>query len=281
MTQTLEVFQSSWAMEQRRPDGFEWSLEEKFRKVAEAQYDGLSIDMASGDYPTEEQCKPLFGEYGLANILVAFPTTVESLKPVFDMANALQSRFVAINAKYFPFTPALGAGYVRDCLALAGAMGVEAHFELHRLTLTNDLFYTAQLMDLVPEMEIVADLSHAVVSREIELPLDALHEQLFFKVIDRAAGLQGRVATREQVQISVTWEQHKPWVSLFESWWLRAMRKWRERKSPDATLNFLCELGPPPYGITGEDGYELVDRWDQALILKATAERLWAESAVN
>ena len=158
---------------------------------------------------------------------------------------------------------------------------MEAHFELHRLTLTNDLFYTVQLMDLVPEMEIVADLSHAVVSREVELPLDELHERLFFKVIDRAAGLQGRVATREQVQISLTFEQHKPWVLLFESWWLRAMRKWRARKPAGAVLNFLCELGPPPYAITGEDGYELVDRWDQALLLKATAERLWVESAVD
>ena len=123
MTQQLEVFQSSWSMEQRRPDGFEWTLEEKFRKVAEAGYQGLSIDMASGDYPTVEQAKPLFGEFGLANILVAFPTTVESLKPVFDMANELDSRFVAINAKYFPFTPAEGASYVRECLGLAEAWG--------------------------------------------------------------------------------------------------------------------------------------------------------------
>ncbi len=36
MAQKLEVCQSIWAMEQRRPDGFEWSMEEKFRKVAEA-----------------------------------------------------------------------------------------------------------------------------------------------------------------------------------------------------------------------------------------------------
>lgn len=280
MTQKLEVFQSSWAMEQRRPDGFEWSLEEKFCKVAEAGYDGLSIDMAGGDYPSVEQARPLFKEYALGNILVAFPTSVESLKPVFEMAGELASRFVAINAKYFPFTPAEGATYVRKCLALAQAMGVEAHFELHRFTLTNDLFFTAQVMDLVPEMEIVADLSHAVVSREISLPIDALHERLFLKVVDRSAGLQGRVANREQVQVSVTWPQHQPWVQLFEGWWLRAMRQWRKRKPDDAVLNFLCELGPPPYGITGVDGYELVDRWEEALILKSTAERLWSESGV-
>jgi len=43
-------------------------------------------------------------------------------------------------------------------------------------------------------------------------------------------------------------------------------------------MNFLCELGPPPYGITGADGYELVDRWDQGLMLKERARDLWAEA---
>jgi hypothetical protein len=278
MAQKLEVFQSIWAMERRRPDGQEWSMPRKFAMVAEAGYDGMSIDMASRDIPTVEEAKPLLADHGLHNILVAFPNTLEELKPVFDMAGELSSRFVAINAKVFPFTPQEGAQFVTQALELAASMGVEAHFELHRFTLTNDLFYTAQVMDLVPQMEIVADLSHAVVSREVALPLDDLHADLFHKVVDRAAGLQGRVATREQAQVSITWQQHQPWVEQFEAWWLRAMQKWRARKPDDAILNFLCELGPPPYGITGPDGYELVDRWDQGLMLKQRAKALWVEA---
>lgn len=253
-------------------------MPEKFAMIAEGGYDGMSIDMASRDIPTVEEAKPLLAEFGLQNILVAFPNTLEELKPVFDMAGELSSRFVAINAKVFPFTPQEGAAFVTSALDLAASMGVEAHFELHRFTLTNDLFYTAQVMDLVPQMEIVADLSHAVVSREVALPLDDLHAGLFHKVVDRAAGLQGRVATREQAQISITWEQHRPWVEQFEAWWLRAMQKWRARKPEHAILNFLCELGPPPYGITGPDGYELVDRWEQGLMLKERAKALWLQA---
>ncbi|MBC6439533.1 MAG: sugar phosphate isomerase/epimerase [Rhodospirillales bacterium] len=270
MGHTLEVFQPSWAMEQRAPDGLEWTLDETFRMIKEAGYDGMSIHMVSDDFPTVEQAKPLFDEYGLENILVAFPCDVEDLKPVFAMANKLGSRFVAINAVVSPYTPDEGADHVCRSLALADKIGVEAHFERHLYTLTNGLFHTGQVMDLVPEMEIACDLSHAVVSREVVLPLGDVHRAAFDKVLKRCAGLQGRIATREQVQIAIDWPQHAEWVALFNIWWEQAIHQWHERKPDGAILNFLCELGSPPYGITG------TDRWDQALILEDWARATWA-----
>jgi hypothetical protein len=40
-------------------------------------------------------------------------------------------------------------------------------------------------------------------------------------------------------------------------------------------LTVLCELGPPPYAITGPDGAELSDRWQDALAMKDMIGSLW------
>jgi hypothetical protein len=47
-----------------------------------------------------------------------------------------------------------------------------------------------------------------------------------------------------------------------------------KRAGADATLTFLCELGPA-YVITGADGRELSDRWQDAIVLKDMIRRLW------
>jgi hypothetical protein len=38
-------------------------------------------------------------------------------------------------------------------------------------------------------------------------------------------------------------------------------------------------LGPPPYAITGPDGAELSDRWEDALKMKAMIQALWQRIA--
>jgi hypothetical protein len=55
------------------------------------------------------------------------------------------------------------------------------------------------------------------------------------------------------------------------------MEMWRRRNSADATLVFLCELGPPPYAITDGRQRELSDRWQEALQIRRWAEEIWAD----
>ena len=38
----------------------------------------------------------------------------------------------------------------------------------------------------------------------------------------------------------------------------------------------MTELGPPWYAITGADGRELSDRWEEAVFLKDQVREIWA-----
>ena len=46
-------------------------------------------------------------------------------------------------------------------------------------------------------------------------------------------------------------------------------------------LTILCELGPPPYVITGPDGAELSDRWEDAIVTKDIIRALWQGSLMR
>ena len=243
--------------------------------IAEAGFDGACIDLAGGDVATAMKAKPLFASHGLGCTINAFPASVEDLTPVLEMAAAFDARFVTVNGRAFPFTPEEGAAYVRGWLGLGQAAGIPVYLETHRLTITNDLLYTLQLMDLVPEMELVADLSHFVVGRELPWPVDDEWQALMDRVVRRSVSFQGRVASREQVQVQLDFPQHQGWVEQHFAWWEAGIRYWRARSGPDAVLNFLCELGPPPYAITGADGYELSDRWAEACAIKDRVRALW------
>jgi len=40
-------------------------------------------------------------------------------------------------------------------------------------------------------------------------------------------------------------------------------------------FTFLCELGPREYAMTGADGYELSDRWEESQLLMRMVRALW------
>jgi hypothetical protein len=132
-------------------------------------------------------------------------------------------------------------------------------------------------MELVPEMRLCADLSHFVVDRELRIPVPERDERYIRSVLARSDCFQGRVASREQVQVAIDFPQHRPWVDVFKGWWKDGMRLWRERNDDDATLVFLCELGPPPYAITDARQNELSDRWQESLQIRDWVRELWAE----
>jgi hypothetical protein len=272
----LEVFQSLWAMELRRPDGVERSAEESFAMVAEAGYAGMAIDMGIFDDDAMRRTRPLFARHGLGCLINAFPKRIEDLRPVLRMARDFDARFVNVIGQVMPLSVEGMIPVIRAWIAMAEAEGVAIQFETHRNCITNDLFATLQLIDAVPEMRLCADLSHYLLDREFWYPISAENHGLIRRILERSDSFQGRVASREQIQVQISFPQHAKWFDLFAGWWEDGFRLWRARARPDATLLFLCELGPKEYAITGPDGYELSDRWDEAMMIRRRVEAIWA-----
>jgi len=152
-------------------------------------------------------------------------------------------------------------------------------FETHRDCTLNDLYFTLQLIDMLPEIRLCADLSHYVIDREMPLPLTQRDRSYMQTILERSDCFQGRISNREQVQVQIDFPQHQAWVTQFREWWQFGIDAWRQRNVHDAVLPFLCELGPPPYAITGADGLELSDRWQEALKIRRWIEDLWAQGS--
>lgn len=275
--QKLEVYQSLWAMEQRHPDLPERSPEQTFAMIAGAGYDGVCLDPGLTDLHRYEPTRHLFDEHNLGCMFNAFPHTADELQPLLDAAASYNARQVNVIGEVMPIDYRDAVPIIRRWLAEASAMRIPLMLETHRNSMLNDLHFTLQIIEAVPELRLCADLSHFVVDREFELPLCDRDADYIQRVLARSDCFQGRVATREQIQIQIDFPQHREWVNLFKAWWKAGIRLWRERSADNATLIFLCELGPPSYAITDAQGYELSDRWSEALKIKAWVQQIWRE----
>jgi len=274
----LRVYQSLWATEQRRAAVPERPVAERFDAVKQAGYDGLAIDLGALDLAAARACVREYARTGLSGLLTAFPTSIEALRPALHLAKDIGSPFVIVVGQVMPLAVQAMIPVVREWLRVAAEESMPIQFETHRNCITNDLFATLQLLEAVPEMRLSADLSHYVVDREMMQPISAQMQDYVLRVLARSDSFQGRIATRNQIQVPIAFPQHRDWLETFLGWWREGFRLWHNR-FPGEDLVFLCELGPPNYAITDASGDELSDRWQEAMELKRLARALWAETA--
>lgn len=275
--QKLEVYQSLWAMELRHPDNGEFTAEQNFSRAAQAGFAGLCLDPAIDEIETSLALKPLYEQYHLGCMVNAFPAKSTEMKPLLQMAGDLNACMVNVISTVMPLTPEAAVPVLRGWMREAAELNIPLLIETHRNSMLNDLYFTLQVIDAIPELRLCADLSHFVVDREFQTPLCDRDQGYISRILQRSDCIQGRIASAEQVQIQIDFPQHQQWVDIFRAWWKQGMAAWRARNPEHATFRFLCELGPPPYAITDGGGYELSDRWHEALTIKRWVEEIWAE----
>ncbi|GAB5096321.1 MULTISPECIES: sugar phosphate isomerase/epimerase family protein [unclassified Caballeronia] len=271
--QQLKVYQSLWAMERRRPDGHEWPLDEQLRMIRDAGFDGVGVRFF--DYAYASRVTHTLKEYGMTWQAQCYPQTVDDLKPIIEHVQALGADHINLQPDVRPYSIEECIPLIEGWRRLAHDAGIAVHIETHRDRMTTDLLFTLRLLDCFPDLRLTGDISHYLVGREFAWPVSDDNHRLMHRILDNCWGFHGRVASREQIQVQISFAHHKEWLDLFLGWWEYGFRSWRKRAGSDAVLTFLCELGPKEYAMTDRNGYELSDRWEEAQLLKGLVADMW------
>ena len=85
--QKLLVYQSLWAMERRRPDGQEWTLDEKLSMIQRAGFDGCGVRFF--DYKYAKEVTDFLRAHNMTWQAQCYPQTIDGLKPILDHVEEL------------------------------------------------------------------------------------------------------------------------------------------------------------------------------------------------
>ncbi len=211
--QSLHVYQSLWAMERRQPDGIEWPLPEKLRRITDGGYDGISSEWTDRSHARTVAAHAAATGTGIEG--VCFPRTVDALKPLLDLATELPVTHLNVQPNVMPRTVAEAVRILEGWRRLAEEVPFPVLIETHRDRMTTDLHFTLDLLDAMPDLPLLADLSHFFVGREFPVPVSDGHHAEIHRILGNSWAFHGRVASREQVQVEVSFPQHRASLDLF------------------------------------------------------------------
>lgn len=276
----LKVFQSLWGMDALPGIDLENDVEGALDRIVAAGFDGVGVNLArtARAYATARR----MADEGLSWEAQALVRDAADLARYLDQALAMDA-VDHVNIQVANLAPNVGAAIalMESLLAISKDFPIPVFYETHRGRLMNDLFWTVDILEALPDLVLTGDLSHFVTAHEMYLPIEPHLAERMERVIDRCGVFHLRIAGSHQVQIPVEAQISARWRAVFEDWWSRGMRAWLARAGVGDHLPIVCELGPPPYAITDPTGREMTDRWTEALALRAMSQGLFAEALSN
>jgi sugar phosphate isomerase/epimerase len=270
----LAVHQSWWAMIALGNGQREWTVEEKFEKIAAAGFTGI-LGSVPDDREEAARWRNLLDQYNFDFGITISPWTIEEAKAQLETARAFGVDYVNAQVKnnFVIGQPAIDL--LQGLVMAAEAVEMPFFVETHRGIITQDLHRTVDYVQAIPNLRLTLDLSHYVLAGEMG-GFSAKGEELFNLLLPRTGSVHARVSNGEQIQVDIGPEGTHPMVEHFKRWWSNGMRHWIGQAGPGDIFPFISELGPAGYSITlPGTNQETSDRWQQALVFKRLAEECW------
>lgn len=167
--QKLLIYQSLWAMERRRPDGQEWTLDEKLTMIRDAGYDGCGVRFA--DYAFAKEVTSFLRAHNMSWQAQCYPKTVDDLKSTIEYVKDLGADHINLQPDARPYSLEECIPVIEGWRRIAHDARVPVHIETHRDRMTTDLFFTLRLLDCFPDLRLAGDISHYLVGREFWYPV--------------------------------------------------------------------------------------------------------------
>jgi hypothetical protein len=273
----LDIQQSWWAMIGLGNGEREWTIEEKFEKIAEAGFTGILGFLPP---PHEEELwHRLLEQYQFSFGIHSFPAVRSDLTSILKAAKAFGVQYINSQVTHSFVTGEQAQVLLAELIEEAANEQIPYFIETHRGRITQDLIRTVEYVNALPNLRLTIDLSHYIVAGEM-LSESEQAESCFAQLLMRTSSLHARVSNGEQIQVDIGNGQHSM-LESYKRWWEQGIRCWLKEAQPGDVLPFVTELGPPPYSITtfkNERFVEISDRWEQALVLKQIIEEVWQKA---
>jgi sugar phosphate isomerase/epimerase len=231
-----------WGLEQ-------WPLEDVFRKIKEAGYDGVEMAVPF-DTQQKEEFLQLLDKYGLALIAQQWSATGATFAEYKASFEKHLYHFAAVNPLFI--NSQTGKDYysfehnrelIERAEEISKETGVKIVHETHRGKFSFCAAVTRQFLEAIPDFTLAADFSHWCNVSESFLQDQKETVQI---AINRAAHIHSRVGHTQAAQVS---DPRAPeWQEALEHhlvWWDAIFEN--QKKSGAAIFTITPEFGPWPY----------------------------------
>jgi sugar phosphate isomerase/epimerase len=274
----LRMQQSAWALMKLPRDGAEWSITERLDRIAAAGFTGL--DTSCTTEPEADELGAMLSDRGLASGFWALASEADDLLSPIELAHRMRAQYLSARVTgSLKASPEI-ADILEEMFELVNDAGLPLFIETHRGTVTQDLRRTVKVIDRFKKVRFTGDFSHYALAGELNGTWSDEVWDHFRPIAARCSHWHGRISFGEQAQNDIG-DGRGELAQQFKKLWSMGMAAWLKKSQPGDVLPFTCELGPAPYAITDLSGRELVDRWEQSLIVKRLAEEAWSDAEAS